>query len=126
MNIEINGLTEAQELALIDMLAVWKQCSDYGASRWVAFYADGDGNFHPDIFIDGKKPEFCTVTYDNNTVLVNPEDNWKRFTFKDNDNSQDGYFIDFDKIAGALHALKEPEAYGLTKNKKVEEKNGNL
>ena len=57
MKIEIDNLTEAQAIALEDMLATWQWLGGNGASRWTAFYADGDGNFQPKITIDGRKPE---------------------------------------------------------------------
>lgn len=55
--IEIGNLTEPQLIALEDMLATWNYLGGVGSSRWTAFYADGDGNFRPQILIDGRKPE---------------------------------------------------------------------
>jgi len=55
--IEIGNLTEAQSIALEDMMATWETLGHLGSSRWTAFYADGDGNFRPEIFFDGRKPE---------------------------------------------------------------------
>ena len=49
-------LTEPQRIALEDMLATWNSLSNIGASRWTAFYADGDGDFHPKAVIDGHTP----------------------------------------------------------------------
>jgi hypothetical protein len=57
MDIKINNLTKAQELAVIDMLAQWCYNGGAGHSAYVAFYADGDGNFHPKILVDGEKPK---------------------------------------------------------------------
>ena len=65
-----------------------------GASRWVCFYSDGDGNFRPKIIVDGKKPEF--------TKLLTKEDRWKN----------DEYRIDFDKIAWLLRDIKEKKKTG--------------
>ena len=57
MIIEIKGLSEADELAVKDMLAMWVSLGSQGASRWTAFFADGDGAFHPEITVDGQAPE---------------------------------------------------------------------
>jgi hypothetical protein len=54
--VEFNNLTEAQALALEDLFAVWKMLSGMGGSRWTAFMADGDGNFHPSIKVNGRDP----------------------------------------------------------------------
>ena len=40
-------VTEPQALALEAMFKYWNQLSSVGSSREVAFYVDGDGNFHP-------------------------------------------------------------------------------
>ena len=46
-------VTIPQALALQAMFAHWNRLAGMGASREVAFYADGDGNFHPN----------CEVSY---------------------------------------------------------------
>jgi hypothetical protein len=40
--------TIPQALALQAMFEHWNRLSRMGASRRIAFYVDGDGNFHPD------------------------------------------------------------------------------
>ena len=82
--IEIEGLTEAQEIAIEDMLKTWESLGGMGSSRWTSFYADGDGNFRPKIKINGKKPQY--------TTLLNRKNLWEN----------DEYRIDFDTIAWAL------------------------
>jgi hypothetical protein len=84
----IEGLTEAQAIALEDMLATWVSLGSMGASRWTSFFADGDGNFRPRITIDGRKPQF--------TELIPNEKKWPK-------GSHNEYRIDFDWIAWALH-----------------------
>ena len=86
MKIEIENLTKAQELAIKSMLATWQCLSGVGASRWVAFYADGDGNFRPKILVDGLIPK----EYKNKKGEY-------MFTEK-----EDMYKIDFDAIAWDL------------------------
>jgi hypothetical protein len=58
LNIEISNLTLAQAEALETMLSEYVRLGSIGASRWVAFYADGDGNFQPQITINGHEPKF--------------------------------------------------------------------
>jgi len=84
MRIQIDNLTKAQEIALEDMMATWVHLGGIGSSRWTAFFADGDGNFRPNITVNGKKPEFSN--------LVNRTDVW----------AGDEYRIDFDSIAWKL------------------------
>ena len=40
-------VTESQALTLMAMFQYWNVLSSMGGSRKVAFYCDGDGNFHP-------------------------------------------------------------------------------
>ena len=89
ITIEFN-LTEAQEIALEDMFAVWNILGGVGASRWTSFYADGDGDFHPQILINGKKPK----------RFVNPKTgkkNWEK------------YKIDYDEIGWLLEDYKKED-----------------
>jgi hypothetical protein len=88
MTIEIEGLTKAQEIALEDILAQMVALGNVGASRWVCFYADGDGNFHPKIRVggpDGHNPQFY-----GDAATINAR--WLK----------DEYRMDFDSIAWAL------------------------
>ena len=57
MVIKIDNITEAQAIALEDMLATWEYLGEIGTSHWTAFFADGDGNFRPNILIDGHVPQ---------------------------------------------------------------------
>lgn len=49
----------SQALALKAMFEYWNQLSNLGSSREVAFYVDGDGNFHPqcEVITDVELPE---------------------------------------------------------------------
>jgi len=62
------------------MLATWQQLGSAGSSRWTSFFADGDGNFKPDILYNGHKPE--------KTELLEEEEVWDGNKYK----------IDFDSI----------------------------
>lgn len=90
MNIVITDLTEAQELAIKDMLFQWKVLSAVGSSRWVCFYADGDGNFRPSILVDGFQPQ----------PFGTPEEVNKRWR-------EDEYRMDFDEIAWKLRGKED-------------------
>lgn len=57
LNIKITNLTKNQSAAFEDMLFTMNSLGNIGSSRWVSFYADGDGNFHPKITINGSKPK---------------------------------------------------------------------
>lgn len=83
MKIEITNLTKAQELAIETMFARWLYDAGIGHSEGVVFYADGDGNFHPKILIDGKKPEPYKLS---NGEFAGKEKEGK-------------FYIDFDTIA---------------------------
>ena len=56
LNIEIDNLTEAQAEAFESMLQQYVSLSSIGSSRWVTFFVDGDGNFHPKITVNGHSP----------------------------------------------------------------------
>ena len=89
--VEIDNLTEAQEIALNDLFATWQQLGSWGSSRWTAFFADGDGDFRPKITINGEKAKF--------TELVDRKKLWQG----------DEYRIDFDGVGWALQAIEDRE-----------------
>lgn len=100
LTIEIDNLTEAQEIALNDLLATWQQLGGNGSSRWTAFFADGDGDFRPKITINGEQPKF--------TELIPREQFWgEDKTVAMQFYMGDAYKIDFDWIGGKLQE-KEP------------------
>ncbi len=82
MNIYIENLTVPQKIAIEDMFRQWEFLGSIGASRWVAFYADGDGNFQPKISVDGLQPK----SYGTEEQI---QARWQ----------QNEYRIDFDEIA---------------------------
>lgn len=86
--------TEAQALALQIMVERWNRLGGWGSSRFVAFYADGDGNFHPKATIE-QPPEFRSLTDD---MRKHAE---KLHTSADPPLSE-LYLIDFDPIAWRL------------------------
>ena len=89
VTVRINNITLAQSIALEDMFATWQQLGGLGCSRWTSFFADGDGNFRPKIFYNGRKAQ--------RTDLLTKEELWEG----------DKYRIDFDSIAWKLHSAPE-------------------
>ena len=85
--VEIDNITEAQRIALEDLLATWVRLGSLGASRWTSFFADGDGNFRPKITMDGRAPQ--------QTDLISTEKKWPN-------GGHGEYRIDFDAIAWKL------------------------
>lgn len=80
-------LTEAQRIAFEDMMACWNSLSSMGSSRFTKYYADGDGDFHPSVRINGQKP--------HSTKLLTNEERWP-------ENGKE-YQVDFDIIEWRLH-----------------------
>ena len=86
-------LTEPQKIAIENILKCWNSLSNIGGSRWTAFYADGDGDFHPNATIDGRKPEY--------SELIDPMKFWEK------NEGRDEFRVDFDSFAWALLAKEE-------------------
>lgn len=104
INVAIGNLTEAQAIALEDMLAEWARLGSWGSSRWTAFFADGDGDFRPKITIDGRKPEFSALIPDRSDVWWQPS---KEPPPHKTEPGQGEYRIDFDMLGWRLRAKRE-------------------
>ena len=72
------------------MLSQWVRLGSVGSSRWVSFFADGDGKFRPKIKMNGEAP----------APYGTDEQRKARWT-------RDEYRIDFDEVAGDLRRLRE-------------------
>ena len=89
LKITLERISLPQAIALKKILEFMDYLGNIGSSRWVAFYADGDGDFRPDL------KEF-------NYPLPIPE------TKKDvKEMTGTFYGIDFDSIAWELEKKKE-------------------
>ena len=109
LKIEINGLTDSQVIAIEDMLAQWRYLGDIGASRWTAFFADGDGNFRPQILVNGEEPKYAKEL---NTFFAQDKTVWKTIQMPQHPNmgqkelewrkEYEVYMMDFDRIAWKL------------------------
>jgi hypothetical protein len=89
LDVKIKNVTEAQAIALEDMFRTWVQLGNIGGSRWTSFFADGDGNFRPQIEVNGRDAQFAPEE------LIS--DKQRAEMWKDGD-----YRIDFDSIAWRL------------------------
>lgn len=96
LRIRVDNITEAQALAIQDLLATWAYLGRVGSSRWTAFYADGDGNFRPRCFVNGENAKPCDIG-------TPPKDRWKRV------DGDEMYMLDFDPIAWALRKTDSKE-----------------
>ena len=70
-------VTEAQGLALQAMFEYWEHLSNIGASRFVAFYVDGDGDFHPKSKISFSD-EITLLTDEMRKIAVVSDDDGNR------------------------------------------------
>lgn len=93
LEITLDKLTHAQALAVEEMFATWQTLSSQGSSRMVGFLVDGDGNFHPEITINGQQP-----SHEPLAVVMEPN------FFKERDGRID---IDFDAIAWKLREAED-------------------
>lgn len=88
INVEME-VTVSQALALQAMFEYWNKLSSWGSSRYVAFYCDGDGNFHPK----------CKVTTDSELPELTEE--LKKVAVVSDSNGHRKY--DFDGVASKLN-----------------------
>jgi hypothetical protein len=55
LSIEIDNITEAQALAIEDILATWLFLKEKKMSMWTAMFADGTNDFQPNIIVNGEE-----------------------------------------------------------------------
>jgi len=103
--IEIDNLTEAQAIAIEDMLATWQKLGRWGSDRVTCFYAAGDSDFRPKILVNGEKPQ--------ETKYLTANEKWFKQVELHKHNKQianngigDTYYIDYDKIAWRLDGFE--------------------
>ncbi|KKM68679.1 hypothetical protein LCGC14_1458410 [marine sediment metagenome] len=82
-------VTIPQALALKAMFKYWNQLSSMGSSREVAFYVDGDGNFHPKCKVT-TEPDIPELTEEMREKAIVADDRGDRV-------------YDYDPIAWILH-----------------------
>jgi hypothetical protein len=102
MTIEMD-VNREQAITLREMFKYWNRLAGIGSSRYVAFFVDGDGNFHPDI-----KMEFSEE-------LPKLEEKYLESAIKKNPHGYKVYegdrFYDFDPIGWALLKKEHPEEF---------------
>ena len=86
------SVTKPQALALTEMFRYWDYLASVGGSRRVAFYVDGDGDFHPHC-------QITTVPY------VRPEARFLEKALIEDDDGNRVY--DYDPVAWAIRNEKE-------------------
>lgn len=90
-------VTAPQAYALQQFFRMWNMLGNVGSSRYVAFYCDGDGNFHPN----------CVITTDPplppmpQEQLALCEGNVDRPVIAE-------YHVDYDAIGWSLHGPPPP------------------
>lgn len=105
LNIEIDNITEAQAIAIEEFMAVWNFLGKAGdISIWTGFWTDGKEDFHPEITIDGKKPERCMLDIGLREGRV------KMLQHDGSEVVQRMYFCDYMNIEEALEKSKADES----------------
>jgi hypothetical protein len=101
MTVTMHNLTDAQAIALEAMFRLWQNLGAAGCSRYVSFFADGDGNFRPRVEIQHSRDPYPTQTEEDREAL-------RKAAFVTNGEEEQGLSIpiDFDPVAWRLH---EPE-----------------
>jgi len=100
-----------QAITLREMFNYWNRLSSIGSSRYVAFFVDGDGNFHPNIKMAFTEnlPEL-EEKYLNSAIKQNPHG------YKVHEGDR---FYDFDPIGWALLKKEHPEEFLPKKTKET-------
>jgi hypothetical protein len=99
MTIQITGIKKSHKIALEHILYQMKYLGGIGSSRWLAFYSDGDGDFHPKIIVDGEDVRPSKILSD--------ADCWKNISIieegKKPHHVSDVCMVDPDTVAWKLH-----------------------
>lgn len=82
-------VTEAQGLTLQAMFEYWNTLSSAGASRYVSFMCDGDGNFHPNCKISFNSP-VSNLTDDLRNASIRDGFSTKNFPYPERKYDFDG------------------------------------
>jgi len=95
MTIVITGIKESHKIALEHILYQMQYLGGIGGSRWLAFYSDGDGDFHPKITVDGEDVRPSKILSEANC--------WKQAKIGENEHSSEMCLVDPDTVAWKLH-----------------------
>jgi len=99
----IMNVTIPQAITLKNMFEYYNALSSRGSSRYVAFYADGDGNFHPkcEISFDDEIGKMIKELADK--LSQNSDEKKYNFGIVEDKNGNRKY--DFDPVAWALNDI---------------------
>ena len=107
------NVNKSQALSLMAMFRTWNSLGGMGSSRWTAFFADGDGDFHPNCQMITEP--FIRLTDEMfKFAPVKPKDK-KDFTVSFSEH----FAFDHDKIAWKLRDDYE-KLHQITKSPDVE------
>lgn len=101
LTIEIDNLTEAQAIAIEELMAVWKFISEKKFFYWTAMCIDGFVDWNLNIKVNGKDPERYMGEIGDRTGKVK---------FEQPDGTllkEEMYFLDYMKIQHKLNEEKE-------------------
>ena len=87
LNLAFDNISKAQAIALIKMAKIMQYCGRVGISRDVTFYADGDGDFRPDVKFE------CSEELPFDTKFATDLSIWRAIE------SNENFKIDYDDIA---------------------------
>jgi hypothetical protein len=98
MTVTMHNLTDAQAIALEAMFRLWQRLGAAGSSRYVSFFADGDGNFRPRVEIQHSRDPYPMQAEEDREAL-------RRVALVTNGEEAPGRSIpiDFDPVAWRLH-----------------------
>lgn len=97
VTIEIENVTEAQALALEELMATWQFISDKKIFYWTAFLIDGFLDWSPKIIFNGREPQ----RYMEDIGLRAAKVKFEQFDGSLLD--EEMYFLDYQKIQNKLN-----------------------
>lgn len=101
LTIEIDNLTEAQAIAIEELMSVWQFISEKKFFYWTAMCIDGFVDWNLQIKVNGKNPE---------RYLEDIGDRTGKVQFEQPDGSllkEEMYFLDYMKIQHKLNEKKD-------------------
>ena len=98
LTVTLRDVTPAQAIALEAMFRHWQVLGAIGSSRWVAFFADGDGNFRPKVEVNFSEDPYPSADPGEQEALRK-----KAFPTNGEESVEAMVPVDFDAIAWSFH-----------------------
>ena len=101
LNLQLDNLTDAQVIAFVKMINWIEDCGNVGTSRYISFFADGDGDcrIRSSYNIYGSKSDELTNLIDNHKFIYDNK--------LENDYSEHKEIkIDYDQYAWELNDIE--------------------